>query len=91
MDPAGDSGHLTNQLIAELAANAVAAKDAKSLALRFMKITAVKVSNLEFDADSPEELTSFIFRTWRNQSKEPNKIKVTFLSVFFAAFLLLRV
>ena len=84
MDPAGDSGHLTDLLIGELAANAVAAKDAKSLALRFMEITAVKVSNMEFDSQSAEELTSSIFRTWRNQSKEANRVKVKLLFRLFS-------
>ena len=82
MDSAEDSGHLTDQLIAELAANAVSAKDAKSLAQRFMEITAVRVCNMEFDADNAVELTSAIFRTWRSQSKEENNVKVIFALAF---------
>ena len=88
MDSAKDSGHLTDQLIAELAASAVSAKDAKSLVQRFMALTAVRVSNMQFDADNAVELTSSLFRTWRNQSKETNKIKVSFFTavpVFLAS------
>ena len=89
MDSAKDSGHLTDQLIVELAANAVSAKDMKSLAQRFMTITAVKVSNMEFDADNAVELTCSIFRTWRNQSKEKNKIKVIFLLLLISVIRLI--
>ena len=78
MDSAEDSGHLTDQLIAELAASAVSAKDAKSLVQRFMKITAVEVSNIQFDSDNAAELTCSLFRTWRNQSKQTNQVKVNF-------------
>ena len=77
-----DSGHLTDQLIAELAAKAMAVKDAKSLAQRFMEITADEVSNMEFDADSAVELTRKLFRTWRNQTEEKNQVKVMFF-IFF--------
>ena len=82
MDSAEESGHLTDELIAELAAKAVSAKNAKSLAQRFMNITAVEVSNMQFDADNAVELTGSLFRAWRNQSKETNKIKVLFLLKF---------
>ena len=83
-DSAKDSGHLTDQLIAKLAANAVSAKDVKSLAQRFMEITAVRVSNMEYDAyKDAEDFTRKIFRTWRNQSKEKNKVKVKLFSVPF--------
>ena len=91
MDSAGcgeGSGYLTDQLIVELATKAVAAKDAKILAQRLMTITSVEVSNMKFDADSAVELASAIFRTWRNQSKETNQIKVKllFFSLFFCHY-----
>ena len=82
MDSAEESGHLTDQLIAELAAKAVSAKNAKSLAQRFMEITAVEVSNMQFDADSAVELTSSLFRAWRNQSKKQTKSRYCFLLKF---------
>ena len=91
MDSAEDSGHLTDQLIAELAANAISAKNAKSLAQRFMELTAVRVSNMEFDAyKDAEDFTRKIFRTWRNQSKEQNKVKVKLFSVPFCVPVILR-